>query len=87
MTVVHWSDVRTFNIPINPQMLEADGFQRQLRCTLKTESPRLPETCQLRNVIFDRQYVLAFLQTIFKRLEVSRVELAALMDEALEDSN
>ena len=87
MTSTHWSNVRTFNIPINEQMLEADGFERQLRCTLKTESPRKPETCQLRTVLFDREYVLAFLRGILKRLKISWVELAALIDEASRGDN
>lgn len=87
MTAVHWSDVRTFNIPINPQMLKPDGFVRQLRCTLKSESPRRPETCQLRTVVFDRQYVLMSIQGLQNRLQVSSVELAALIDEASKESN
>lgn len=87
MTSTHWSDVRTFNIPVNEQMLKVDGFERQLRCTLKTESPRREGTCQLRTVLFDREYVLVFLRGILKRLGISWVELAALIGEAAEKDN
>ncbi len=65
--VLHWSQIKPQECPLNPLMLSPEGYIKEHNCLFLGQSPR-HYPYQIRRVLFDRDYVISKLTKIVSPL-------------------
>ncbi len=55
--VLHWSEIKPQECPLNPLMLSPEGYVKEHNCLFLGESPKR-YAYQVRKVLFNRDYVI-----------------------------
>lgn len=81
--VYHWTEIRTMPFKLDPKMLIEGGMTVEKNCFLKGEGV-WHNQCELRQIQFDRAYVVNALSKVLKPLsKISEQNFRDLMDEVM----